>query len=140
MVDLSKTPRCAAYLKAMRVDPNEQGMNEYWAALCVAESFSEKVLKKFGGIDFHTMKGPRLLDRMEAFLAERSGIPAQKTAPKTKKSPLDAITAAISNETIIAAMTPKGAWKAKTLAAWGVSWPPPRGWREKLIANYKAQG
>ena len=25
-----------------------------------------------------------------------------------------------------------GAWSAKQLAAWGVPWPPPKGWRRKL--------
>lgn len=27
-----------------------------------------------------------------------------------------------------------GAWKSATLAKWGVPWPPPRGWRERLEA------
>ena len=25
-----------------------------------------------------------------------------------------------------------GSWSRKQLAAWGVSWPPPKGWRRKL--------
>lgn len=33
---------------------------------------------------------------------------------------------------IIAKMTPKGAWTRKTLASWGVPWPPPHGWRRQL--------
>lgn len=138
MMDLSKTPRCAAYLKAMRGKPDEAGMNEYWLALCVAESFSEKALKKFGGINFHVMKGPALLMRMEEFLEYHSKDRAKPSKKmKMTASPLDAITAAVSNEEIEAAKTPKGAWKAAQLAKWGVSWPPPNGWRRKLTSNYE---
>lgn len=137
MLNLSKYPRCVAYVKAMRGKPDEPGMNEYWLALCVAESFTEKELKKFGGINFHVMKGPALADRMEDFLEYRSK-PVTKPSKKSKgKSPLDKITAAVSDEEIRAAMTPKGGWKAGTLGNWGISWPPPKGWREKLIKNYE---
>lgn len=34
---------------------------------------------------------------------------------------------------IDAARTAKGGWTAKQLAAWGVSWPPPKGWRKALL-------
>lgn len=141
MINLSKTPRCAAYLKAMRVLLEESGMNEYWAALCIAESFSEKALKKFGGINFHTMAGPNLLARMEEFLEYRSKASDQasrklKAAPKKNGNSLDQITMAVSDAEIIAAMTPKGGWKAAQLKKWGVAWPPPTGWRKKLVDNY----
>lgn len=138
MIELSKTPRCVAYLKAMRGKIDEDGMNEYWLALCVAESFPESALKKFGGINFHVMKGPALLKRMEEFLEHHSKAreePSKKM--KMTSSPLDTITAAVSNEEIEAAKTPKGAWKAAQLAKWGVSWPPPNGWRKKLVSNYE---
>lgn len=39
---------------------------------------------------------------------------------------------------IDAARTPKGGWTKATLAGWGVSWPPPKGWRERLIAEAAA--
>lgn len=142
MINLSKMPRCARYLKALNVKLDEAGMNEYWAALCVAEGFSEKSLKKFGGINFHTMRGPKLLERMEEFLEyhskEKPPASTKLNAPK-KVKPIDAITAAVSDAEIVAAMTPKGGWKAKQLALWGVPWPPPKGWREKLVANFEAQ-
>ena len=32
------------------------------------------------------------------------------------------------------------AWTAKTLARWGVSWPPKAGWRAELEARWRAQG
>lgn len=38
----------------------------------------------------------------------------------------------VSDEDVRAAMTPAGSWTAETLAAWGVPWPPPKGWRKRL--------
>ena len=140
-MNLSKSPRCAAYLKALGVKLDDASMNDYWAALCVAESFSDKALKNFGGINFHTMKGPELLARMEDFLEYPSkSVPVsskkvKKPGSLTKTSPLAGITAAISDETIRAAMSPKGGWKRATLEKWGVPWPPPKGWRDKLVSN-----
>jgi hypothetical protein len=32
-----------------------------------------------------------------------------------------------------AAKSPKGGWTAKTLAAWGVPWPAPHGWKKALL-------
>ncbi|SDH08192.1 hypothetical protein SAMN04487974_12023 [Pelagibacterium luteolum] len=34
---------------------------------------------------------------------------------------------------IEAGRSPKGGWTAKTLRGWGVPWPPPKGWRRKLL-------
>lgn len=137
MLNLSMYPRCASYLRAMRVKPEEQGMTEYFAAVCIAESFPESALKKFGGINFHSMKGPQLIARMEQYLEYRSKS-ERKPSKKVKRSPLEKITAAVSDEEIEAAMTPKGGWKAVTLAGWGISWPPPTGWRRRLVDNYLA--
>lgn len=139
MIDLSKTPRVASYLKAMRARLDDPELTEYWAALAVAESFSEKALKKFGGINFHVMKGPALLRRMEEFLEHHAtkGVKPSKKL-KAEAPSLDTITAAVSPEQIEAAKTPKGGWKAKQLAEWGITWPAPQGWRAKLVANYEA--
>lgn len=41
----------------------------------------------------------------------------------------------VSAVEIAAKMTPKGAWSRATLAEWGVPWPPPRGWKDALIAG-----
>ena len=30
--------------------------------------------------------------------------------------------------------TEAGGWTRETLAAWGVSWPPPKGWKKNLLA------
>ncbi len=37
-----------------------------------------------------------------------------------------------TDEEIEAARTIRGGWTRDQLAAWGVSWPPPGGWREQL--------
>lgn len=34
---------------------------------------------------------------------------------------------------IEAAKTPRGGWTKAQLAAWGVPWPPPKGWRAALV-------
>lgn len=34
---------------------------------------------------------------------------------------------------IEAGRSPAGGWTRKTLAQWGVPWPPPKGWRKALI-------
>ena len=39
----------------------------------------------------------------------------------------------ITEEEILAARTPAGAWKRDTLAQWGVPWPPPSGWKRQII-------
>ena len=71
-VDLSRHPLCAERLRINRTNINEDAMNAYWAALCVAEDYGDKRLTQHGGIDFWTMDGPALLDAMEGFLAQRN--------------------------------------------------------------------
>lgn len=39
----------------------------------------------------------------------------------------------LTEEQIEAGKSPKGGWTKKQLASWGVQWPPPKGWREKLL-------
>ncbi len=44
-----------------------------------------------------------------------------------------------SPEEVMAASTsPSGAWTAKRLRAWGIAWPPPRGWRQELARKHAA--
>lgn len=38
----------------------------------------------------------------------------------------------MTREEILAERTAKGGWTKATLAKWGVSWPPPKGWRAEL--------
>jgi len=41
----------------------------------------------------------------------------------------------VSIEEIEAAKTEKGGWTRAQLALWGVPWPPPKGWKERLISG-----
>ena len=41
----------------------------------------------------------------------------------------------ITEEEIAAAHSPKGGLTAKTLAMWGVPWPPPKGWKDTILAH-----
>lgn len=36
---------------------------------------------------------------------------------------------------IEAGISPRGGYTAETLASWGVPWPPPKGWKEMLLAG-----
>lgn len=38
-----------------------------------------------------------------------------------------------------AALTPRGAWTAATLANWGIAWPPRKGWRRRLEKRWYAK-
>ncbi|EEW57127.1 hypothetical protein SCH4B_4384 [Ruegeria sp. TrichCH4B] len=35
------------------------------------------------------------------------------------------------------AKTQSGGWKRETLQNWGVSWPPPKGWRARLKEQWE---
>ena len=43
-----------------------------------------------------------------------------------------------SPDEIEAARTPAGGWTRDQLAAWGVPWPPPAGWKQRLADQWKA--
>jgi hypothetical protein len=43
-----------------------------------------------------------------------------------------------SPEEVEAARTPAGGWKRVQLAAWGVPWPPPKGWKGELAERWQA--
>lgn len=40
-----------------------------------------------------------------------------------------------TREEIESKMTERGGWTAAQLEEWGVPWPPPKGWKEKLEAE-----
>ena len=44
-----------------------------------------------------------------------------------------------SPEEVEAARTERGGWTKETLAAWGVPWPPPKGWKKDLERRYLEQ-
>jgi len=41
----------------------------------------------------------------------------------------------VSRAEIEAARTPRGGWTRETLAGWGIPWPPPPGWRKRLLGE-----
>src|SRR5271165_7138267 len=41
----------------------------------------------------------------------------------------------LTDAQIEAGRSPKGGWTREQLAAWGVPWPPPKGWRWKLTRS-----
>lgn len=41
----------------------------------------------------------------------------------------------ITEEEILSQQTDNGGWTKKTLAQWGVPWPPPKGWKDRLISG-----
>ncbi|MEU3595148.1 DUF6083 domain-containing protein [Streptomyces filamentosus] len=43
-----------------------------------------------------------------------------------------------SPEEIEAARTPRGGWTRAQLAAWGVPWPAPKGWKQRLEQEWRA--
>ncbi len=44
----------------------------------------------------------------------------------------------LSPEEVEAARSPKGGYSRAQLAAWGVPWPPPKGWKDELTEGWKA--
>lgn len=129
-------PRCFAYLKAMRVKFDDPAMHDYWAASILSDAFADAKLAKLGTVDFATMTGAQLLAAFEAILSVKPKRTKQRTL--VPASDVANIKGAVSEAEIIAGMSPKGGWKASTLAGWGVAWPPPAGWRRKLVENFEA--
>jgi hypothetical protein len=45
----------------------------------------------------------------------------------------EAMAEGVTAAEIEAAKTVRGGWTRAQLAVWGVPWPPPKGWKKKLI-------
>ena len=56
---------------------------------------------------------------------------SRPAAPQRPAAPRGQLTAA----DIERGKSPKGGWTRETLAAWGVSWPPPKGWKDNLLKS-----
>jgi hypothetical protein len=69
----------------------------------------------------------------EAFRRKREGTPRKPKAldPRLLSVPEGTVSAA----EIDAKKTPPDGFKRATLEAWGVPWPPPKGWRSRLTAR-----
>lgn len=72
--------------------------------------------------------GPWLIDECES--ARRDAPIATALGDEVRHLGAFAPTAA----EIEAAMTPSGGWTRDQLAAWGVPWPPPKGWKRRLLS------
>lgn len=46
----------------------------------------------------------------------------------------------VTPDEIDAARTPSGGWDKTQLEQWGVPWPPPKGWKERLLAETAGPG
>lgn len=73
-----------------------------------------------GGVERRT-RDPRAIDRPRLTPSGRTG---HRMAQNRK----------ITEAEIEAARTPKGGWTKAQLEVWGVPWPPPPGWKKRLIA------
>jgi hypothetical protein len=71
MISLAAYPACERYLRSMRVDMTQKGMNAYYAALTVADNFDDEELTEAGTVNFWTMDGDQCLAGVEAFLIQR---------------------------------------------------------------------
>jgi len=45
----------------------------------------------------------------------------------------------LTREEIDAAKTAKGGWTKATLEGWGISWPPQKGWMDRLIEGFEPE-
>ncbi|OIN06119.1 hypothetical protein BFS86_19640 [Shewanella algae] len=65
-------PRCAGYLKGMRVKLNDPAMTDYWFAVIVADAaFDDDELVKAGTVNFDTMRGEEILAGLETLFPNR---------------------------------------------------------------------
>lgn len=75
ILTINQFPRCRAYLISMWIKPPFTGMNDYWCAVAISESFYEKRLKQIGTVNFETMTGTQLLAAFEDILANSAKMP-----------------------------------------------------------------
>jgi hypothetical protein len=66
------------------------------------------------------------------FRGRRSGSPKLPDEERVA-----ALTTAISDREIVKHRSRAGGWTKATLSRWGIAWPPPKGWRQKLAENYR---
>lgn len=66
----------------------------------------------------------------------RSNTPTPHTdGPEAKITHREAALTIVTADEIDAARTARGGWTKETLAQWGIAWPPPRGWRKRLLSD-----
>lgn len=73
-VNLASFPQCARRLQFQRANLSEEGMNAYWAAVCLADEFTNEELSQHGGVNFNDRSeknGRTLLAIFEQLLLAR---------------------------------------------------------------------
>lgn len=73
-LDVSAYPRCAKRLEINRTQMKDPLMNEYWAAVIVADFCHDEALQEFGGFNFDDRSpenGRQLLARLEDCFARK---------------------------------------------------------------------
>lgn len=71
MIDIAKYPLCAKRLEFQRANLNDPAFNAYWAAVCIAEDFSDDKLANVGGMNFNNRSeanGYMLLEKLESLI------------------------------------------------------------------------
>lgn len=74
MINVSAYPLCASRLHFQRANLTEDGMTSYWAAVCIADEFTNQELADHGGINFgdHSeTNGRKILTAFESLLLAR---------------------------------------------------------------------
>lgn len=74
MLNVSAYPQCAKRLHFQRANLSDPLMKPIWAAVCVAEDFTDEDLAEFGGFnfdDYSDENGFRQLSRLEEFIVDR---------------------------------------------------------------------
>jgi hypothetical protein len=80
MLNVSAYPLCASSLRHQKAALNDGSFNAYWAAVCVAEDYSDKKLAEFGGFNFDLRteaNGYKLLGRLEQFIRSKRHVKAK---------------------------------------------------------------
>lgn len=83
---IDRYPRCKGYLAAMWIKPPYHGMNDYWCAVAIAESFDDEYLADLGTVNFDTMSGSQLLGVLESILAGRAKTAKSRPVVHAKKA------------------------------------------------------
>lgn len=84
------------------------------------------------------LNGPRRIDARPVLRPlppplELELLPEGPPVPVAVACPPPGPLGAVSEADILAARTPGGSWTRATLAKWSVAWPPPKGWKERLL-------
>jgi hypothetical protein len=96
---------------------------------------------RYAGDELAGTSGFAVMHDLANAIGKLGGEPAMKALTCMVVGAPDAPVRAVpSPDDVVRGMTPKGAWTRKQLAEWGVSWPPPKGWRKCLEEQWESGG